>query len=229
MAVTQKRNSLTKRQREIYEYLKDRIINRGYGPTVREIGDHFEIKSPNGVMCHLKALEKKGLIRRESNMSRAICLADSSQKGIAVPLIGTAVSGGAIHPAVSQDHTIDFESLFSGTDKACIKVQGTSFQSLGIADGDYIIVRRGGHSGNGNLIAALDDRHSVALCRAGSNGQQLVPAISGAYPAPMKQILGTVVGVIRQYDDGGAQVANSHSSDHSHNNVHISIGTTESE
>ncbi len=53
---------LTKRQKAVYEFIRDKILNRGYGPTVREIGEHFDIASPNGVMCHLKALEKKGLI-----------------------------------------------------------------------------------------------------------------------------------------------------------------------
>ena len=66
---------LTKRQKHVYEFIRDKIRNRGYGPTVREIGENFGISSPNGVMCHLKALEKKGLITREPNMSRAIQLA----------------------------------------------------------------------------------------------------------------------------------------------------------
>ena len=67
-------STLTSRQREIYRFIREKIQSRGYGPTVREIGSHFEIKSPNGVMCHLKALQKKGLIHREANMSRAIQL-----------------------------------------------------------------------------------------------------------------------------------------------------------
>ena len=67
-------DALTPRQREIYNFIRSKIQGRGYGPTVREIGLHFQIKSPNGVMCHLKALQKKGLIHREPNMSRAIQL-----------------------------------------------------------------------------------------------------------------------------------------------------------
>ena len=63
---------LTERQKHVYEFIHDLITNRGYGPTVREIGAEFNISSPNGVMCHLKALEKKGLIRRSPNKSRAI-------------------------------------------------------------------------------------------------------------------------------------------------------------
>ena len=65
-------DTLTERQRKVYDFIRDKIVNRGYGPTVREIGEEFEISSPNGVMCHLKALEKKGLISRSPNKSRAI-------------------------------------------------------------------------------------------------------------------------------------------------------------
>ena len=67
---------LTERQRQVYEFIRDRIDARGFGPTVREIGSAFGIRSPNGVMCHLKALERKGLIKRENNRSRAISLTE---------------------------------------------------------------------------------------------------------------------------------------------------------
>ena len=60
-------DQLTTRQREVFDFIKEKIRGRGYGPTVREIGEYFEISSPNGVMCHLKALEKKGYLRRDPN------------------------------------------------------------------------------------------------------------------------------------------------------------------
>lgn len=69
---------LTPRQSEIYEFIVERITN-GLPPTVREVGSQFKIRSPNGVMCHLKALERKGLITRESHQSRAIMLVDNPQ------------------------------------------------------------------------------------------------------------------------------------------------------
>ena len=72
---------LTKRQKAVFVFIRDKIVNRGYGPTVREIGERFKISSPNGVMCHLRALEKKGLITREPNRSRAIQLCG----GLGVP------------------------------------------------------------------------------------------------------------------------------------------------
>lgn len=200
MAVSEKRKSLTKRQREIYEFLKDKIQNRGYGPTVREIGDAFGIKSPNGVMCHLKALERKGLIRRESNMSRAICLSENGQKKLSLPFVGTAISGSPIQAAVSSDEQIEFEPIFAGDDKACLKIKGAAFSSLGITDGDYVVISRGGVSETGDLVAALDDRHNVTLCRIQGDGKQPAPAIPGAYPTPTRQILGTVVGIVRRFE-----------------------------
>lgn len=192
--------ALTKRQSEIYDYLRECILSRGFGPTVREIGDHFEIKSPNGVMCHLKALEKKGLISRQSNMSRAIGLAQPSSRGASVSFIGTAVSGRPIQAAISSDDQVDFDYLFGGTEKGCIAVRGTAFESLGISDGDSIIVQRNANGKEGALVAALDDRHSVTFCRIEGEGRQPVPAIEGAYPAPMRQILGIVIAVVRSFD-----------------------------
>ena len=84
---------LTARQRDVFNFIRDKITNRGYGPTVREIGDHFRISSPNGVMCHLKALEKKGLITREPNMSRAIQLTDAVKQERGMPLVGLVAAG----------------------------------------------------------------------------------------------------------------------------------------
>src|SRR5215470_11741069 len=74
-------SQLTERQREIYDFIREKIESRGYGPTVREIGLGFDIKSPNGVMCHLKALEKKGLIKRTGFQARAIQLVDHQRPG----------------------------------------------------------------------------------------------------------------------------------------------------
>ena len=68
-------DQLTTRQASVFEFIKDRVQSRGYGPTVREIGEHFQISSPNGVMCHLRALERKGLLTRVRKHDRAIARA----------------------------------------------------------------------------------------------------------------------------------------------------------
>src|SRR6266446_6744821 len=102
-------SQLTDRQKEIYHFIRKKIESRGYGPTVREIGSAFKIKSPNGVMCHLKALEKKGLITRESHMSRAIQICEPLSK-MTLPLAGR-IAAGSPAEAVEQHDQIDFSSL----------------------------------------------------------------------------------------------------------------------
>src|SRR5438876_7770186 len=86
-------STLTERQREIYDFIREKIEGRGYGPTVREIGLAFDIRSPNGVMCHLKALEKKGLIKREGFSARAIQLIDQPRQDAGLPFLGLVAAG----------------------------------------------------------------------------------------------------------------------------------------
>src|SRR5436853_4376496 len=99
--------ALTPRQREIYSFIRSKIQGRGYGPTVREIGIQFHIKSPNGVMCHLKALQKKGLIHREPNMSRAIQLLEepTASQSMGLKLVGRIAAGQPLE-AIEQDEEL---------------------------------------------------------------------------------------------------------------------------
>src|ERR1044072_7016686 len=94
-------DQLTERQKDVYEFIRDKIRNRGYGPTVREIGDEFDISSPNGVMCYLKALEKKGLMTRKKNMSRAIQLTKEPVEERGPPLYAQ-IAAGVLHEAIEQ-------------------------------------------------------------------------------------------------------------------------------
>src|SRR5438034_9904445 len=96
-------SQLTERQREIYDFIREKIEGRGYGPTVREIGENFGIKSPNGVMCHLKALEKKGLIKREEHAARAIQLVDHRRPAYGLPLLGTVAAGVPLPALENQE------------------------------------------------------------------------------------------------------------------------------
>jgi repressor LexA len=194
-----KKITLTKRQREIYEFLRDKIVNRGYGPTVREIGVHFDIRSPNGVMCHLKALERKGLITREQNMSRAIQLSDSPQNRLSVMFLGNASTSGPIQPAVFSDENVSFASVFDGSDVVCLRVEGNSYSSLNIAAGDFLVVNREAIVQSGCHVAALDDRHCVVICTVQEGSNHLVPAIPGMYSTATRQVVGVITGVIRKF------------------------------
>src|SRR5207245_4917565 len=100
-------SQLTEKQKRIYEFIRSKIEGRGYGPTVREIGLAFGIKSPNGVMCHLKALEKKGLIKREGFSARAIQLLDHRPASAGLPFLGR-VAAGAPTQAVPQEERLEF-------------------------------------------------------------------------------------------------------------------------
>lgn len=198
VSASAKRDSLTTRQKEIYDFLADKINNRGYGPTVREIGEEFNIKSPNGVMCHLKALERKGLIRRESNMSRAICLTDSQQHGSSMRLLGQASAATPLRQDSQGTASVDFGSLFDSSDSACIQIEGSHYMALGINHGDFIVVHQQETAEDSMMMATLDDHNSLVLARKDAFGGQLIPVIAGRHSAPPRDILGTVTGVIRQ-------------------------------
>lgn len=193
---------LTERQREVYEFIRDRIRSRGYGPTVREIGQHFDISSPNGVMCHLKALEKKGLINREPNMSRAIMLATEPVEGSrGLPLAGR-IAAGVLHEAVEQNEVIDFSELFNADDLFVLKVSGDSMIEDQIADGDYVVIRKQDTASRGQIVVAITDDNEATLKRWYPEGNRirLQPANSSMKPIYVKnaRVLGTVVGVVRK-------------------------------
>lgn len=194
---------LTTRQREVYEFIRDKIRHRGYGPTVREIGGHFKISSPNGVMCHLKALEKKGLITREPNMSRAIMLSTEAASDRGLPLVGR-IAAGALHEAVEQAERIDLNEFFGAREMFVLKVTGDSMTDAHIDDGDLVIVRKQSHATNGQIVAALTDENEATLkyWYREEHRIRLQPANSRMKPIYVKdaQVLGIVVGVVRKVD-----------------------------
>jgi len=194
---------MTDRQRDVYEFIRDKIRGRGYGPTVREIGDQFHISSPNGVMCHLKALEKKGVIHREPNMSRAIQLAAEPIEEKGLPLVGR-IAAGVLHEAIEQDERVDFEAMFSHKNMFVLKVSGDSMIDDQIADGDYVVVKRQRTARDGQIVVAETDEGEATLKRwfLERNRIRLEPANSSMKPIYVKnaKILGIVVGVVRKVD-----------------------------
>lgn len=194
-------DQLTRRQREVYEFVRDKIQNRGYGPTVREIGDRFGISSPNGVMCHLKALEKKGLITREPNMSRAIQLAAEPVEERGLPLVGR-IAAGVMHEAIEQQERIDFGAMFDQQEVFVLEVSGDSMIEAQISDGDFVVVRRQSTANSGQMVVAQSDEGDATLKYwfPEKNRIRLQPANSSMNPIYVRnaQVLGVVVGVVRQ-------------------------------
>jgi len=196
-------SSLTERQREIYDFIRSKIESRGYGPTVREIGQGFDIKSPNGVMCHLKALEKKGLIIREGFSARAIQLVDYHPNSAGLPFLGL-VAAGSPTQAVAQDERLEFNDLFGGSDHYVLRVRGSSMIDDHIQDGDYVVIRKKETADNGDrVVAMVNDEVTLKRFYRDRNQIRLEPANKSMDPIILNthenaRVLGTLVGVMRK-------------------------------
>jgi repressor LexA len=196
-------SSLTERQREIYDFIREKIESRGYGPTVREIGQGFKIKSPNGVMCHLKALEKKGLIKREGFSARAIQLIDHKPHSGGLPYLGL-VAAGSPTQAVSQDERLEFNEIFGGPDHYVLKVRGQSMIDDHIEDGDYVVIRKKETAHDGErVVAMINDEVTLKRYYREKNHVRLEPSNKNMDPIIVHskddaRILGTLVGVMRK-------------------------------
>ena len=196
-------DKLTERQREVYEFIREKIRGRGYGPTVREIAAEFDIQSPNGVVCHLKALEKKGLITRVPNMSRAIQLAAEPIEERGLPLAGR-IAAGVLHEAIEQTERVDFQEMFNPKSKKLfvLEVKGDSMIEDQIADGDFVVVQKQRTARKGQIVVALTAEGEATLKRwfPEKNRIRLEPANSKMKPIYVKdvRVLGVVVGVVRK-------------------------------
>jgi repressor LexA len=197
-------DSLTPRQSEIYTFIRSKIQGRGYGPTVREIGLHFQIKSPNGVMCHLKALQKKGLIHREPNMSRAIQLLEDSPTGhpAGVKLVGRIAAGQPVE-AVEHTDELTFSEWTENGDRFALRVFGDSMIDEHIADGDFVIIKRQEQAHDGQIVAVRDEEGEATLKKLYREKSRfrLEPANRTMKPIfrDHVNILGVLVGVVRKY------------------------------
>jgi repressor LexA len=194
---------LTSKQLKIYKFIKHKIESRGYGPTVREIGEAFDIKSPNGVMCHLNALVTKGLIKRQGKAARAIQLVDHRPPGAELPLVGSVAAGTPIEAIVEEDY-LDFNNLFCGPEHFALRVRGESMIEDHIDNGDYVVIRKQATAENGERVVAMIDNEVTLKRYYKDKGQvRLEPANGKMQPIhvdPRSQscILGVLVGVLRK-------------------------------
>ena len=196
-------SQLTDRQREIYEFIREKIENRGYGPTVREIGEGFDIQSPNGVMCHLNALVKKGLILRKGRSARAIQLVNHRPPGAELPLLGLVAAGQPM-AATEQDERLSFGELFGGANHFALRVRGRSMIEDHIQDGDYVVIRKQETAENGDrVVAMIDDEVTLKRYQREKGEVRLHPANGEMQPIHVDpnsdaHILGVLVGVLRR-------------------------------
>jgi len=195
---------LTKRQREIYEYLKDHIRNRGYAPSIVEIGKQFHLSSPATVHKHLAHLENKGLIRKQQNLSRAIEIIPESSNTLSYPVLGEIAAGKPIE-ALDQQEVVDLLPDTEDKDVFVLRVQGNSMIEDHIQNGDYVIVERRNVAENGETVVALIDNDRATLKRfyRENNRIRLQPAHPDMKPIFVREgdfaIQGIVISVLRRF------------------------------
>jgi len=195
---------LTKRQREIYEYLKDHIRSRGYAPSIAEIGKQFHLSSPATVHKHLSHLEEKGLIRKQQNLSRAIEVIPESGNALSYPLLGEIAAGKPIE-ALDQREVIDLLPDGGNKDVFVLRVKGNSMIDDHIQSGDYVIIEKRNVAENGETVVALIDNDRATLKRFyRENGRiRLQPAHPDMKPIFVREgdfsIQGVVISVLRKF------------------------------
>jgi repressor LexA len=201
---------LTTKQQQIYNFIRKQIETKGFPPAIRDICEAFGISSPNGVMCHLKALQKKGYIHRVEKrehkraQARGITIPGVSAGGFSLPLRGVVAAGRAIE-ADETDERLELRDLFGGDDLFVVKVRGQSMIDGHIADGDYVVIRKKQTCENGEKVVAMVDKaYTLKKYYRKKDQIRLEPMNSTMDPIlvdPSRQdvqILGVLAGVIRR-------------------------------
>ena len=197
---------ISEKQREILEYIKSEIVNKGYPPAVRDICEAVHLKSTSSVHSHLETLEKNGYIRRDPTKPRAIEIMDDSfnmvrREVVNVPLIGRVAAGEPILAVENVEMYFPIPAeLMPNQDCFLLEVHGESMVEAGIFDGDNILVKKQSTASNGDIVVALVDDSATVKTFYKENGHfRLQPENSSMDPIIVDQveILGKVFGVMR--------------------------------
>ena len=198
---------LTKRQKEILDFISGFIQNEGYSPSMEEIAAHFRISSVNAVYKHLEALKMRGYLTRDANRARSIELSNIPSSGVrSIPLLGNVAAGRPIEAIANAESVRIPEDFFSSTGPFYVlRVQGDSMVDEHIEDGDYVIVESREEAVNGEKVVALIDGEDVTLKKFYRNGKKITLRPANTRLAPLQldggrvRVQGVVVGVIRRY------------------------------
>jgi repressor LexA len=198
---------LTKRQKQILDFISEFIDCNGYSPSMEEIAEHFHFASLNAVFKHLEALERRGHLHRDSNRARSIQLSSSVETGVRnLPLFGYVAAGRPIE-AVSAPETLQIPDylLPRRSQYYVLRVKGESMIEEHIQDGDYVVVESRESANAGDMVVALIDGENVTLKKFFPEGNQvrLQPANTALAPILLDgnriKIQGIVVSVLRRY------------------------------
>ncbi|HVT48498.1 MAG TPA: transcriptional repressor LexA [Vicinamibacterales bacterium] len=198
---------LTKRQREILDYLQEFIQQQGYAPSLEEIGRRFNLSSLATVHKHLTNLQEKGFIRRSWNRSRSVELLSArvGQRALELPLLGIVAAGLPIEAVTTTETIAVPEDLAGRRETYVLKVKGDSMIDEQIRDGDFVIVEDRKTAENGEMVVALIGGSDTTLKKFyRENGRvRLQPANPAMQPMlfdpTQVQVQGVVVGMMRKY------------------------------
>src|SRR5438270_1056715 len=205
--------AITRRQRQVYDYISRFVAEKGYSPSFEEIGHGLGLSSLATVHKHISNLENKGLLTRDYNRSRSIDLlppkgrlkqAMSVNTGVVLPLVGRIAAGQPIE-AVENPETISLADFVRAKDVFVLEVRGESMQDEHILDGDYVLVEKTKSAHNGDIVVALIDSTDATLKRFFREGDNIRLQPSNVamkpimVPAASVQIQGRVIGVMRKY------------------------------
>lgn len=201
------RGALTSRQQQVLDFITHCIDERGFPPTLREIGEHMSIRSTNGVNDHLKALERKGYLKREDLKSRAMRPVESDAS-VRIPLLGHVAAGQPLLAVENREDELKLDRSLIGTADIsfALRIKGDSMIEDGIFDGDYVFVRQQRTARNGDtVVAMIDEEATVKRFYKEHDRVRLQPANATMEPivvfpqeARSVDILGLVVGVYRR-------------------------------
>jgi repressor LexA len=197
--------SLTKRQQEIFDFIKSYSSKHGYPPTVRDIGKAIGLTSSSTVHAHLANLEKAGMLRRDPTKPRALEILDKAKKAIVpagLPIVGRVAAGQPLLAEENIEEYVEVPQIAGGDEgEYVLKVQGDSMKNAGILEGDYVVVHSTETAQNGEIVVALlGEEATVKRFYKESDHVRLQPENEALEPILTRdvQVLGRVVGVFRR-------------------------------
>jgi repressor LexA len=205
--------AITRRQRQVYDFIADFVQKNGYSPSYDEIRRGLELNSLATVHKHITNLEKKGLLRRDYNRSRSIDLVQpkgrlkqvmSLSTHMVLPLVGRIAAGQPIE-AVENPETISLADFVRSKEVFVLEVRGESMQDEHILSGDYVLVEKTKSAHNGDIVVALVQGSEATLKRLYREGDTIRLQPSNAsmqpliVPADAVEVQGRVIGVLRKY------------------------------
>ncbi|MCA9126214.1 MAG: transcriptional repressor LexA [Planctomycetales bacterium] len=196
---------LTGQQQAVYDFIRDKIVVRGYGPTVREIGEHMNIKSPNGVMSHLRALERKGVITRTANRSRSIELTEPlARVDASLPISGTIVNGWCYTAATAGQAAIDLARINS-SERSALRVMDDALSAAAIQVGDLLVIQAQSFASPGQLALVQVGEMICLRHWHPEPGGRIRLSLGNRFEKESTlesvQVLGVAVGLIRSFGE----------------------------